>query len=101
MLMKHDDGLVLDFDNPKLLNDKAIRKLLKIFVRTLNNCRFYEKEKRRLFLLNEIGVLRGIAYALEAVGIHQYPGEFGHYIDVQNEINERVADINEWWDEDD
>lgn len=39
-----------------------------IYNRTMNNCKFYEKENQALKLLNEIGVLRGISYCLENEG---------------------------------
>ncbi len=60
------------------------------FDRTMNNCRFYEREGRNTDLLNEVGVLRGLAYALEEVGICPHSDEFLHYIDVQNELKKGI-----------
>lgn len=57
-----------------------------IFGRTLNNCRFYEKEGKETHLLNEIGVLRGIAYCLEESGECIHTEEFFYFIEKQNEL---------------
>lgn len=62
------------------------RAIYECFDRTMNNCRFYEREERNTDLLNEVGVLRGLAYALEEVGVCPLSDEFLHYIDVQNEL---------------
>jgi hypothetical protein len=59
------------------------------YFRTLNNCHFYEREKRQKSLLNEIGVLRGLVYALESIGItleEQEYQEFTRLIDIQEEL---------------
>lgn len=53
-----------------------MNELYKIFERTLDNCLYYEKEEMIEHLLNEIGCLRGIAYALETVGIYPYRSNF-------------------------
>lgn len=63
-----------------------IQNLLAIYERTINNCLFYEKENKKEHLLNEIGVLRGVAYCLESVGICPHTKEFFHMIDLQNEL---------------
>ena len=39
-----------------------MKKLIELFDRTINNCKFYEEEGKKASLNNEIGVLRGIAY---------------------------------------
>lgn len=41
--------------------------LFEIFERTYNNCLFYEKENNTIGLVNEIGCLRGVAYAMECL----------------------------------
>ena len=38
-----------------------------IYERTYRNCAFYRNEGNETALLNEIGVLRGIVYCLEAI----------------------------------
>lgn len=48
---------------------KEIDTLFRMYSRTINNCHFYENEKMAECLLNEIGVLRGISYALETFNI--------------------------------
>ena len=45
-----------------------MKKLRKLYERTMSNCQFYEREGKQAHLLNEIGVLRGIAYCMEAFG---------------------------------
>lgn len=51
--------------------------LIQLYDRTMRNCLYYEKEGKKMALLNEIGCLRGIAYALE------YHMWFNHYTDSQ------------------
>ena len=59
-----------------------------VYNRTMNNCKFYEKENQALKLLNEIGVLRGISYCLENEGDTSFynDNDFLHFIDLQNEL---------------
>lgn len=74
-------------------------KLFKIYNRTYRNCVFYKEEHNEPALLNEIGVLRGIAYCIEEI-----VGEdklftviafssFKEMIDEQNRL--RVADATD------
>lgn len=42
-------------------------KLLQLYSRTYRNCQFYAEHSENEKLLNEIGVLRGIAYSIEAI----------------------------------
>ena len=69
-------------------------KLMDLFNRTLSNCDFYEKENRTTSLLNEIGVLRGIAYCLEALNIDvlEFPS-FQHYIEIQNQELNKITTL--------
>lgn len=63
--------------------------MIAIFERTLNNCEFYKDEGKEAHLLNEIGVLRGIAYCIEAaVGEYNLPRaiEFHAMIAEQNRL---------------
>lgn len=60
--------------------------LIGIYNRTLNNCIFYENENDKLSLLNEIGVLRGVAYCLELSGECPHDDQFLHFIELQNEL---------------
>ena len=58
-----------------------------LYARTMNNCKFYEKENKPLKLLNEIGVLRGIAYCLETCGeFTPCDKDFQHFIEIQEEL---------------
>ena len=43
-------------------------RMIKVYERTLMNCSFYESRGMERKLLNEIGVLRGVAYCLEDTG---------------------------------
>ena len=73
------------------------KKLLDLYKRTLNNCQFYENEKKPLKLLNEIGVLRGIAYCMtDAAGMKlelmtQTYEVFLHFIEIQEELKKAEA----------
>lgn len=60
-----------------------MEKMMELYSRTLNNCKFYEKESDTLHLIAEIGCLRGIAYCLETVGADflELP-ELIHYINI-------------------
>ena len=71
---------------------EATSELVASFERTMNNCRVYEDEERLGHLLNEIGTLRGLAYALEAVGICPHSEEFSHYIDVSQSLMKGLDD---------
>ena len=71
---------------------KVKRELVASFVRTMNNCRFYEDEERLGHLLDEIGTLRGLAYALEAVGICPHSEEFLRYIDMSQSLMQALDD---------
>jgi len=42
-------------------------KLLRLYCRTYKNCLFYKEQGDEKALLNEVGVLRGIVYCLEAI----------------------------------
>lgn len=58
-----------------------------LYERTIRNCEYYEANKDFKRLLNEIGVLRGIAYCLENNGQCVHADErFIHYIEMQNNI---------------
>lgn len=58
-----------------------------LYERTLRNCEYYEQGKDFKRLLNEIGVLRGIAYCLENNGQCVHDDEkFIHFIEMQNNI---------------
>ena len=69
-------------------------KLMDLFKRTLSNCEFYENENRTTSLLNEIGVLRGIAYCLEALNIDVLElSSFQHYIEIQNQELNKITTL--------
>lgn len=60
--------------------------IMELFDRTMKNCKFYEGQNDTKGLLNEIGVLRGIAYCMESIGICPHSPDFTHFIDRQNEL---------------
>ena len=60
-------------------------KIVTIWIRTMNNCEFYEKEGNTKMLLNEIGVLRGLYYVQNELGINIcLYRHFEHFISIQN-----------------
>ena len=61
-------------------------EIRKIFIRTLNNCCYYEENNKTISLANEIGVLRGVAYTMEVVGLCPHTDSFLHYIDIQQKL---------------
>ena len=65
-----------------------------IFNRTLNNCLFYERENKPEHLLNEIGCLRGIAYAMEVMNMCPHTDEFLRFISIQNELMANLKNTN-------
>ena len=65
-----------------------------IYIRTMNNCKFYKEKGDSASLLNEIGVLRGIAYCMEITGV-PYPDfdEFKSMIETQNALKELFKEV--------
>ena len=53
-----------------------------IYDRTLRNCMFYLSEGKEISLANEIGVLRGIVYCMEELGMIM-PDSFMQMAEVQ------------------
>lgn len=81
-------------NNPAVSNKPFASKLMDLFNRTLSNCEFYENENRTTSLLNEIGVLRGIAYCLEALNIDVLElSAFQHYIEIQNQELNKITTL--------
>ena len=61
------------------------KKLISLYERTLNNCKFYLAEGKIELLISEIGCLRGIAYCLEECGVDFYDlPDFIYFIDIAN-----------------
>lgn len=69
--------------------------LIQLYDRTMKNCLYYEKEGKKLALLNEIGCLRGIAYALECYMWfnHYTDSQFIRLIEIQQEMKEEKSFI--------
>ena len=65
--------------------------LMGIYERTLNNCKFYEKQEDRAHLLNEVGCLRGVAYCMELAGECPHNDDFMHFIQAQNIILDELT----------
>ena len=71
----------------------AQETMMSIYMRTLNNCKFYQKKEMKSSLLNEIGVLRGVTYCLELAGFNIYDlPEFIEFIGIQNKLTELDRD---------
>lgn len=68
-------------------------KIIELFERTMKNCNFYEKENQVAHLLNEIGVLRGIAYVMEEMKLCPHTEEFLYYINLQNVILDKMKNV--------
>ena len=67
------------------MNKKEIKKIQEIWIKTMNNCEFYEKERDTKKLLNEIGVLRGLYYVQDELGLNIcLYRHFEHFISIQN-----------------
>lgn len=66
-----------------------VPKIYELYVRTLRNCYHYKEKKQYKRLLNEIGVLRGLAMALEVNNVNIRNREFDSYISLQNALIER------------
>lgn len=67
---------------------KEKKEIIQLFERTINNCLYYEENNKTVSLANEIGVLRGIAYTMEAVSLCPHTDLFLHYINVQQKLKD-------------
>lgn len=66
---------------------KEKEEIRKIFIRTIGNCCWYEKENKTISLVNEIGVLRGVGYAMESIGLCPHVDmHFMYFIDLQQKL---------------
>lgn len=64
----------------------AISKIMEDYERTLANCEYYAQlplKDVQVILANEIGVARGLAYALEALGVCPHSARFLKVIKMQ------------------
>ena len=64
----------------------AITKIMQDFERTLANCEYYAKLPAKdvaVRFSNEIGVARGLAYALEALGVCPHTEQFLKFVRIQ------------------
>lgn len=55
--------------------------------------KFYEKEKNHVALLNELGVLRGVAYVLELTGENIITEDFLHFIELQEKFKNSTLNL--------
>ena len=76
-----------DAEDPVVSNIQE--EIVKLFDRTFNNCLWYKGRDEEYSLANEIGVLRGIAYCMEVVGLCPHTDEFLRMIDIQEELKSR------------
>ena len=96
MILKNIEDHVEDYEENYMVESQEVlpapdaykENLEEIFQRTENNCRYYEEKKKMNSLLNEIGVLRGISYAMESVGLCPHTEEFLRFIEVQQELKD-------------
>lgn len=75
-------------------------EIRKVFIRTIGNCCWYESKGDKVSLLNEIGVLRGLAYAIYAMGsvtICPYNDiHFTYFIELQQKLKDEFnKEVNE------
>lgn len=80
--------------NPDIILDNPINKMYdEIVERTVNNCKRLEEKHCDKALLNEIGVLRGLMYAVEKVSTEApYTMDIIRYIDMGKNIVEKELD---------
>lgn len=64
-------------------------KIISLFDRTYRNCIYYSEEGKDFSLANEIGVLRGIAYCMEVVGLCPHTDRFLKFIEIQQNLKKR------------
>ena len=72
-------------------------EIRKIFIRTIGNCCWYESKEDKASLLNEIGVLRGLGYAMESIGLCPHVDiHFTYFIDLQQKLKDEFnKEVNE------
>lgn len=68
--------------------------LIDCYNQIMSNCKYYEREQMPTCLANEIGVLRGVAYAMEMAGECPHNPDFMHFIEIQNELTKAEHDEN-------
>ena len=78
--------MMLEIDPDVVLDRPVDERFRDLFKRTLHNCEYYEEEQKEKHLLNEIGCLRGILYAMEKVGEAPIDDRTLHFIDKANDI---------------
>lgn len=61
-----------------------------VYDRTYRNCEFYLSEGKEIALANEIGVLRGICYCMEELGM-DIPGNLMTMIEIQQRLKAKDA----------
>ncbi|MBO5967292.1 MAG: hypothetical protein J6S14_02205 [Clostridia bacterium] len=68
--------------------------LIDLYNRTYDNCVFFKDKGNDAALLNEIGVLRGIVYCMEAVlgeeNVH-LAGDFAGWVKEQQRLKEELS----------
>lgn len=77
------------------LQKKEKEEIRKIFIRTIGNCCWYESEGDKASLLNEIGVLRGVGYAMDSIRLCPHVDmHFMYFIDLQQKLKEKDKEVN-------
>lgn len=69
-------------------NAEYAEPIKEIYFRTWKNCKFYEEQGDTLSLLNEIGVLRGVSYALDAINCNMVDQDLIRWCKLQEELKE-------------
>lgn len=74
-------------------NMPADKKIKQDFAQHIKNCIYYEEKNDKNALLNEIGVVRGLSYAMQMIGVCPFHNtntdKFLHFIDMQNKLLNR------------
>lgn len=76
-------------------------EIRKVFIRTIGNCCWYESKGDKVSLLNEIGVLRGVRYAMDSIGLCPHVDvyfdiHFMYFIDLQQKLKDEFnKEVNE------
>lgn len=76
---------------------KEEEEIRKVFIRTVGNCCWYESKGDKASLLNEIGVLRGLSYAMDNIGLCPHVNfHFMHFMSLQQELKDEFnKEVNE------
>ena len=81
-----EDKMLLESDRDVIFNRPVDERFNELFDQVLNNCRQYEINNSDKHLLNEVGCLRGLMYAMEKVGLSPISEDTLHFMDKSLEL---------------